>query len=252
MLTATAGTRRGPKRGGLTQALAMALLLVAGPVSKAGVITLDFVGIDSYPDASDVLIENYYDGGAASDGNVGPNYGVTFSSGATLLCLNTASDPTCSNTSMGGQGLADSQDWAMYFPTTNPTMDVSGGFTSGFSMVYSNPNGATVGVQVWSGLDGTGTLLASASLAQTTAGTDVSGCYDALYCPFADFSLAFSGTGESIVFTGTANQSVYNDITFGSTVVGGTAPEPGSGLLLAGGLAICGFVLRRSRRFVRS
>ncbi len=100
-------------------------------------------------------------------------------------------------------------------------MDVVAGFDTGFSMAYSNPNGATLGIEIWSGLDGTGTMLASSVLGATTVGTDVSGCFSALYCPFSDFSVAFSGTAESVIFTGTANQSVYDDFTFGSTTVSG-------------------------------
>ncbi len=89
--------------------IAAALVLFAAPVCSAGVITLNFEGIDTYPDASDVLIENYYNGGTASDGVTGPSDGVTFSSGATLLCLNTADDPSCSNTSKGGLGVTGSE-----------------------------------------------------------------------------------------------------------------------------------------------
>lgn len=232
--------------GKLSGAGFLALLLIAGPYCKANVITLNFEGIDTYPDASAILIQNYYNGGAASNGAVGPNYGVTFTAGAALLCMNTSA-ADCSNTSKEGLGVAGSQYYGMFFPTTNPIMDVAGGFTTGFSMAYSNPASATIGVQLWSGLDGTGTLLASSSLGATTDGASLPACYTADYCPFANFSLSFSGTAESVVFTGTANQSAYDDFTFGSTQVGGGAPEPASVLLMFGALVIGGWFVRRSR-----
>lgn len=93
-------------------------------------------------------------------------------------------------------------------------------------------------------------MLASSALGATTVGTSVSGCFTALYCPFSDFSLGFSGTAESVTFTGTVDQSVYDDFTFGPTTVGGGGgvPEPGSGLLVLGGLVIVACLLRRSRQ----
>jgi hypothetical protein len=174
-------------KNSLTVAVAAGVLLFAGPVCKAGVITLNFEGIDTYPDGSNVLIQNYYNGGTASNGVAGPNFGVTFTTGATLLCMNTTAAPGCSNTSKGGVGVAGSQNFAMFFPSTNPIMDVAAGFTTGFSMAYSNPNAATLGVQIWSGVDGTGALLASTSLGGTTDGIGVAGCFSSNYCPFSDF-----------------------------------------------------------------
>ena len=222
----------------MSGAIAAGLLSLVGPICSAGVINLNFEGIDTYPDGNTVLIQNYYNGGSASNGAIGPNYGVTFSSGALLLCLDTSVSTGCSNASKGGQGVPGSDDFAMFFPSTNPTMDVAGGFDTGFAMAYSNAFATTLGIQIWSGLDGTGTLLASGSLPGTGDGASNPACFSSDYCPFSAFSLGFSGTAQSVVFTGTGNQSVYDDITFGSTSLTSSAPEPGSGLMIFAGLLI--------------
>lgn len=233
--------------------LAAILALTASAAVYADPITLSFENIAPYPNNSDVLINGYYNGGTSSIGTSGTNYGVEFTSGALLLCLNTVGT-LCSNTSKGGVGVAGSDRGAMYFLAQNPTMNVAAGFDIGFSMAYSNPNGSSIGIQFWSGLDGTGALLGSAALGTTNNGAIGNACSaygSPNYCPFADFSLAFAGVAHSVVFTGTVNQSVYDDFTFGSVIVGGgggttQVPEPGSIALL--GLASLGMFAARRRQ----
>lgn len=233
----------------LPAAVAAALVQTA---AGAAVITLDFEGIADHPHSSTVLIGGYYDGGTASNGRAGPDLGVTFSPGATLLCLNTF-ERDCSNTSKGDGGLAGSRLGAMFFPRANPVMNVEGGFGDGFSMSFSNPFDREIGVEVYDGADGTGTLLASARLGGTANG--INGlCADygrPNYCPFADFSLGFVGRARSVRFTGPADRSVYDDITFGSVQVGGlqldglrqaaAVPEPAAPALI--GLALAAAAL---------
>ena len=67
----------------------MALALTSA--AYASTIDLTFENIAPYPNSNNVLIENYYDGGTSSIGTTGPNFGVTFSSNALLICLNTLS-----------------------------------------------------------------------------------------------------------------------------------------------------------------
>jgi hypothetical protein len=226
-------------------AIALAASLVS-TASNAVPITLDFENIAPFPNGNDVLIQGYYNGGTASNGNSGTNFGVAFSDGATLLCLNTETT-TCSNTSKGGLGLPTSRLGAMYFPFTNPIMNVAAGFDTGFAMAYTNPFGAAVTVEIYDAADGGGNLLASANLGTTTNGAG--GACRAFglpnYCPFADFSLGFSGIAKSVKFGGTANISTYDDFTFGSVVVGGgDVPEPGTLALM--GVAFVG--MTRGRR----
>ena len=227
---------------------AAASCLFASTQANAAIITLNFEDIAPYPSTNDVAILDYYNGGTASNGASGPNVGVSFTEGATLLCLNTATATSCSNTSKGGLGVTGSDQGAMFFETTNPFMNVAAGFDTGFSFAYSNPNGSNVSVSVYDDLDGEGALLASAQLPQTID----SGCSAAIagaaaYCPFSDFSLSFGGTARSVLFGGTVNQQVFDDFTFGSTVVGGAVPEPATWGMMILGFGVIGAVARRRR-----
>ena len=98
-------------------------------------------------------------------------------------------------------------------------------------------------IQVYSGLDGTGTLLASLTLPTTPSAC--SSAYGAGYCPFYPIGVTFSGTAQSINFGGTANYIVFDDVTFGSATPGNT-PEPSSLILLgSGALGLAGVVRRK-------
>ena len=221
---------------------------LSATLAQGNVITLNFEGIAPRNNNNNVLIQGYYNGGAASNGASGPNYGVEFSAGATLLCLNDLT-VQCSNTSKGGGGVAGSGLAAMFFPNANPIMNVAAGFDTGFSMAYGNPFAAQVGVEIWSGVGATGQLLASSSLAATPNGSTACPGYTAEYCPFVNFSLPFAGTARSVRFTGTINRSVYDDFTFGSTTTGGV-PEPATLGLTAGAIALMAMLRRRKQQGV--
>ncbi|HZS52975.1 MAG TPA: hypothetical protein VFA65_01125, partial [Bryobacteraceae bacterium] len=189
------------------------VFMAAAFTSQAAVIDLTFEGIAPYPNGNNVQILNYYNGGMSSAGTTGPNFGISFPSNALLICLNTLTT-SCSNTSRGGQGDPASQMGSLFFLAGSSTfLDDPAGFTTGFSFNYTaiNQGGS---ISVWSGVDGTGTLLATLNL-PTTASSCPAG-YDAQFCPFVPIGVTFSGTAESINFGGTANQIVFDDVTFGS------------------------------------
>ncbi len=225
-------------------ATALAASLLTGAPALAGVMDLNFDGINpTYPFTSgSVAVENYYNGGTASNGATGPNYGVTFTDNALTICLNGSGGVDCSNTSKGGG--PGSQTAALFWLSGSQTfMDVAAGFTTGFSFNYTDPFVSGSSVSVYSGLDGTGTLLATIPLATTP-----SGCpgYDGQYCPFVPIGVTFAGTAESVSFAGTANFVVYDDITLGSSVPG--TPLPAAAPLFAAGLGVIGLLARRRRQ----
>lgn len=213
--------------------------------SSAEIIFLDFENIAPYPNSNNVLINDYYNGGASSIGTSGNNYGVQFSSGATLLCLNTNA-VICSNTSKGGLGVPTSQNGALYFPTTNPFMNVLAGFDTGFSFTYSDPNAAGSFLSIFDGINGTGNLLATVILPGTANGATACPGSSAAFCPFVEFGITFNGVAKSVLFGGAVNSQVFDDITFGSASVGeiGSVPEPSA-------LIILGLALIATRRRIK-
>jgi PEP-CTERM motif len=213
-------------------------------VAHAGVVDLNFEGVNSTYPSGFAFINGYYDGGTSSDGTSGPNYGVTFSSNAQAICLNSLS-VVCSNTSRGGLAPSSAKGGLFFLSGSSTTIDVSGGFTTGFSFNYANPNGFASSVQVWSGPDGTGTELNSFALGTTANGDTACPGYGAEFCPFVPIGVTFSGTAHSIVFGGVANQVVMDDVTFGSSSPG--VPEPATWATMLTGLAAAGAMLRRRR-----
>ena len=182
-----------------TKVLAIALSLVGASTAFADTVVLNFEGINTpYPTTNYAFIQGFYAGGTSSVGTSGTNYGITFSSNAQAICLNTPGN-VCSNTSRGGLGDPGSQQGALNIAFgSNIYLDDSGGFTSGISLFYTAMEGGSLGV--YSGLDGTGTLLATLSLPTTASGC--TSVYNAAFCPFVPIGIDFSGTAESVSFTG--------------------------------------------------
>lgn len=238
-----------------TKLFAVGLSLGFAATALADTVVLNFEGINpNYPNVQTTNIENFYNGGTSSAGTSGTNYGITFSSNAIALCLNTPTGD-CSNTSRGGYGDPGSQQGALDFLTGDQTfMDDAAGFTDGFSFFYSAPF-YTGSVSAYSGLDGTGTLLATINLGLTTdAGCDSSYSWGADYCPFVPIGVNFSGTAESISFAGNADYIIFDDVTFGSSTPGNPSPtpEPSSLAMLLTAAGAGTEVLRRKLRASRS
>jgi hypothetical protein len=207
-----------------------AAMIMAMAVPAQATILLDFTGLNS--DAQEGPA-NYYAGGLGSLGSgPGPNYGVTFSSNAV----------TCHPYPAGGcntEGLP-SGNALFYYSGTAATMDVLGGFTTGFSFYYTSPI-APAFINVWSGLDATGTLLATLVLPQTAL--QGSGCTQP-FCPYEPIGVSFAGVAHSVDFGGSTDEVAFGDVTIGSATP--AVPEPMT--LSIFGLGLAGVAARRLRK----
>lgn len=217
-------------------ALSLVLAMCAG-TAFASSVTLTFTGLQNLEP-----VDNYYNGGAGGNGTTGgTNYGISFSSNSLALI----------NGANGGSGNVSNEpapatDTSLVFLSgSGDIMDDVAGFTTGFSFYYSAPVYPGT-VSVYSGLDGTGSLLGTVSLNTTPQGCDSSGTnYDC----WVNTGVAFAGTAESVNFSGTANYIVFSDITLGASSVPppnpGPAPEPSSFVMLGSGLLAGAGMLRR-------
>ncbi len=220
----------------LPSAILFGLIASVAPVS-ASITVLTFEGLQ---DLEPVL--NFYNGGLGGNGSgPGPDYGITFS--ATSLALIDADAGGSGN--IGGE---PSPDTVLFFLSGTAILNVTAGFTDGFSFYYSAINQPGV-VNVYDGPDATGNLLASINLpvTPTNGAPDPTGSFS----PLLPIGVSFSGTALSVDFGGAANQIVFDDITFGSETPGGgnsAIPEP-SGVIALGFLMASGLVVRnRGRR----
>jgi hypothetical protein len=200
----------------LVSALAAGLLSAGG--ASAATINLDFSGA-----TSNASVNNFYNGGTDSAGASGTNYGVGFAP-SVLDLTNDA------NFTFFTGGPSNS---AIY---VNPNdvagvMNVASGFTGSLDLSYSSLGATTV--NIWSGLNGTGTVQSF-----VLASNDDS-CGGGA-CSWTTTALSFFGTAQSVDFGSNGGQALYTGI--GVTPV----PLPASGLLLLFGSA--GLGLFRSRR----
>jgi PEP-CTERM motif len=177
---------------------------------------------------NDPLLQ-FYNGGTTFRGiGGGPNLGVSFTINARVRTVDSL---VGDYTKPGFMELMS--DVIREGAGISATMDVSGGFTTGVQFSYASID--SVGdMKVYSGLDGTGTVLADLSLPITSPMTGPG--------VFVADSLTFSGVGYSIVFTGGNKQLAFDDLTTTFLV-----PEPSGWSLLAIGAVLCGLV-RRLRR----
>ncbi len=158
-------------------------------------------------------IENFYNHGLGGDGSgPGPSYGITFGTNAVAPLNypvhNTDSSPLGGSASM------------VFTSGSAAVLNAIGGLTNSVSFSYSAPVD-TGSVLVYSGTNGTGSLLASMTLSLTTSGSP------AEFSVWKPIDLSFVGTAESIEFAGTANQLALYGITLTEPAVG-SVPEPPS------------------------
>ena len=202
------------------RAAALASVALCSSAALAVPVTLTFEGL-----GDNEAVGNYYNGGA------GGNYGISFGVDSLALIANSA----------GGSGNfsnAPSGHTVMYFLSgPGDVMNVAAGFDTGFSFYYADQVGFTGSVSVYSGLDGTGSLLASLDLPSTPNP----------YTVFVPVGVSFLGTAQSVVFSGAADFIAFDNVTLGASIPG-NAPEPASWAMMLGGFGVVGGVMRARRK----
>ncbi|MEM6384821.1 MAG: hypothetical protein AAF718_01165 [Pseudomonadota bacterium] len=205
-------------------AAAAALLSQTG-ASFSATVVLDFEGLGVLQDSASIgvlglgvgvlePVGNFYDGGFGGSGSgPGTDLGIAFSDNALAIVDADAAGLAPSQGNFGGEPTPDT---VLFFLTGDAaTMNVAAGFQDGFSFFYSSIN--FVGnIDVYSGLNATGDILASLALPITpfNGDPDPTGAFS----PFVPLGVAFDGIARSVDFGGTINQIGFDNITFGSSV----------------------------------
>lgn len=214
--------------------LALSLGLGSTLAAVASPITLTFTGLQNLEP-----INNFYNGGTGGFGSTGgTNYGIGFSSDSLAIISSEAGGTG----NVGNIPAPGTNTVAFFLSGAGDTMDVAAGFSTGFAFYYSSVSFAGT-VSVYSGLDGTGTLLAVDALTPNGSFCDPN---EAFSC-WTNSGVSFAGTAESAIFSGVANQIAFADITLGAAAVPpATTPEPtGIALLGTGLVGLAGLVRRR-------
>ncbi|MEO1306901.1 MAG: VPLPA-CTERM sorting domain-containing protein, partial [Pseudomonadota bacterium] len=186
----------------------------------------------------------------------GIDLGITFSDNALAIVDADAAGLPSSQGNFGGEPTPDT---VLFFLTGSAaTLNFADGFTDGFSFFYSSIN-FTGNIDVYSGLNATGDVLASLTLPSTpfNGEPDPTGNFS----PFVPLGVSFDGIAQSVDFGGTINQIGFDNITFGAADplegnTGGTVtppppavvPVPASLPLLLGGLGGLALLRRRTQR----
>mgnify|MGYP000916289247 CR=1 FL=1 len=208
----------------MKQLIALAAGTLIASLAHANVPVL----VDFETPSSFASILEHYNGGTDSDGLAGANLGVSFTADA-LGLQNDVLGPYFSN--------APSPLGVLAPVGADATMNVAAGFVGTIAFSYTSSAFVLQGVNVYSGLNGTGTLLASFNLVPNA---QADSCSSAPYCRFDQLSSSFFGTAHSVTFGPSANAAAFDNISI--TAV----PEPATMLLLSLGLATLS--LRHRRR----
>jgi hypothetical protein len=206
-----------------TRILALLAFAAAPLAAQAADVTLTFEGATSFQS-----IANFYNGGTDAAGASGTNSGISFTE-ASLALQNDVLGPYFSNAPTPGT--------VMFAQDSSAVMNVANGFAGGLKFSYSAQNGGLDLVKIYSGLNATGTLLASVSLFPNGQ----LACTDSPFCRFDLTSVQFAGIAKSVSFGGDANFVAYDNISI--TAV----PEPTSYAMLAAGLCLMGLMVNKRR-----
>ena len=195
-------------------------------------ISLNFE-LPSLPAAGDEAILDYYNGGTDQLGDAGPNYGISFSANGVANGQYPAAPGSNVNNEPGGGNEL------IFLSGSSAIMNVAGGFNTGLSAYYAEAASVSGSLTVWSGLNGTGTLLASLALPGIAGQPNGTEPY---YNVWDAIGVSFSGTAESVDFSGTANLIGFSDLTLNSVtpVINAVPDSTGVNICVLAGLALAG------------
>jgi hypothetical protein len=200
----------------LFPAISALLALAAAPVIASASVFLDFEQDWAYGQA----IDSTY---AAQ--------GVTFTN-----VLGLSNDPTnfgnYFNNAPSSLGIATAQlDGTI---NTNAFMNVSAGvFSDGLSFFFSTPTAVAGAVKVYSGENGTGTLLGTLDLAANDDGS---------HATWTQATVNFTGIAKSFDLSATAGVAGFDNMSINAV------PEPESYALGLVGLGLVGAIARRRKQ----
>jgi hypothetical protein len=204
----------------------IALLASMAAMSLAQAATPTLINFETPTSFASIL--EHYNGGTDGAAVAGANLGVSFTADA-LGLKNDVLGPYFSN--------APSPLGVMAPVGANSTLNVAGGFTSFISFWYSSSAFVLQGVNVYSGLNGTGSLLASFNLVNNA---QANGCTSSPYCLFDQVTSTFSGTGRSVTFGNSANLAAFDNVNISAV------PETTTTLMMS--LGLVGLFLARRRQ----
>jgi hypothetical protein len=224
---------------------ALAAFILSVPAGAANI--LGFEGVNpTYPSGSAQIL-NFYDGGLSSAGTSGANFGISFSSNAVAVCLNSTTI-ICSNASTGGL-VPTSNKGALGLASNGVAiMDFSTAYTGAVGFRYAIASGVAF-IKAYDGVGGTGTQLANLPLFANAIGCPA---YSATLCIFGPGGLGFLTNARSLVFGGMAGGVVWDDITLGAgndplPPPALPVPEAAGWMLMVAGFGLVGVGLRFQR-----
>ena len=236
----------------LAGSLLGAALLLGPAASQAG--TLPPVPLTLGAEHTGAYIENYFAGGAdsvPSDGD-GPNLGYTFSNNATV-------QKAGSNAATGDgrfENNPSGQTEILYFAadSSNGTLNTGGSylnFAGGFSSIafnYAMSGNSTADdatAELWSGANGTGTLLGTIALTSNGAASACTNHGDA-YCNwYSTGTVSDFGSDNATAYSITFGAAATTDLTEFDGVQVSPVPLPAAAWLLLTGLGGLGALGRR-------